>query len=383
MNDNHKYLLPTYPDRGINIIRGEGVYLYDVNGKKYIDFGSNYGVSILGYGNKVILSALKSQIEKLINLHGSLGNPVRDQAARKLVNMCGKYYSQVYFCNSGTEAIEAALKFTKLTKRGNHIIAMQHSYHGKTLGALSVTAGEKYREPFTPLIWDVSFADFGTIENLKNSIKKDTIAIIIEPVQGEGGINPSPKGFLKAVRKLCDQNNLLLIIDEIQAGLGRTGSFLVSQNDGISADILCLGKGLAGGIPIGATVVSKNVAAHVPVHIHTSTFGGNPLAMSGILATLEFLSDKKIYRHIQETGDYFLKELKKIRHPKIIDARGVGLMIALELRENATWLLKSLQDKNIIAIPAGSNVVRFLPPYLITEKEIDVLIYALKEIFVK
>lgn len=381
MNNSHKYLLSTYPDRGINIVKGKGVYLYDEAGEKYIDFGSNYGVSIFGYNNKLFNQAFHSQLEKLINLHGSLGNPVRDQAAEKLVTMCGRNYNSVYFANSGTEAVEAALKFAKLTKKGNHFIAMKHSYHGKTLGALSVTAGEKYRNPFIPLIWDVSFADFGDIESVKKLIKTDTIAIILEPVQGEGGIIPPPKRFLKAVRSLCDTNNLLLIIDEIQAGLGRTGSFLVSQNEGVSADILCLGKGLAGGIPIGATVVSQNVALHIPVHIHTSTFGGNPLAMSGILVTLKLLSTKKVFRHIKEAGEYFLTQLKKIESPKIVEARGIGLMLALELRENATWLLKALQDKSIIALPAGSNVVRFLPPYLISKKEIDILIRALKNIF--
>lgn len=377
---NNSFILPTYPDRGVNIVRGEGVYLYDDRGKKYIDFGTNYGVSIFGYNNKLFNQAFCSQLEKLINLHGSLGNPVRDLAAEKLVTMCGVNYNSVYFANSGTEAIEAALKFAKLTKKGNHFIAMKHSYHGKTLGALSVTAGEKYRDPFTPLIWDVSFAQYGEIESIKKLMRKDTIAVILEPVQGEGGIIQPPVRFLKAVRVFCDENNILLIIDEIQSGLGRTGSFLASQKEGVSADILCLGKGLAGGIPIGATVVAQNVALNIPVHIHTSTFGGNPLAMSGILVTLKLLTNKKIYHHIREAGKYFLTQLKKIHNPKIVEARGIGLMLALELKENATWLLRSLQDKHIIAIPAGSNVVRFLPPYLITKKEIDKLIEVLSDI---
>ena len=376
----NKYLLPTYPDRGLNITHGEGVYLFDENGGKYMDFGSNYGVSIFGYGHKLITYALKSQIDKIINLHGSLGNPIRDQAAQNLVRMCGENYTAVYFCNSGAEAIEAALKFAKLTKKGNHIIAMEHSYHGKTLGALSVTGSEKYQGPFFPLLWDVSFATYGEIESIKKSLKKDTIAVILEPIQGEGGIIPAPYGFLKAVKELCDKNNLLLIIDEIQSGLGRTGSFLASGKESISADILCLGKGLAGGIPIGATVVSQKVAAHIPLHVHTSTFGGNPLAMSGILATLQLLSGKKIFKNIKEKGEYFLANLKKIKHPKILAVRGVGLMIGLELTENATFVLRQLQNEGIIAIPAGSNIVRFLPPFIITKKEIDILIRTLKKI---
>ncbi len=377
----NKYLLPTYPDRGLNIAYGQGVYLYDDRGKKYLDFGSNYGVSIFGYGNKLINAALKSQMDKIINLHGSLGNTVRSQAAEKLVKMCGSDYSALYFCNSGAESIEAALKFAKLARSGNHFIAMEHSYHGKTLGALSVTGGAKYRTPFVPLLWDVDFVPYGNTGKLKQAIRKDTIGIILEPIQGEGGIHPAPAGFLQVVRKICNRYGILLIIDEIQTGLGRTGSFLASQKAKVSADILCLGKGLAGGIPIGATVVNQKVAAHIPMHIHTSTFGGNPLASSGILATLKLLCDKKIYKHISTTGDYFLTKLKKIRHPNIIEVRGAGLMIGMELSENATWVLKQLQNEGIIAIPAGSNIVRFLPPYLITEKEINLVIKVLKKIF--
>lgn len=377
----NKYLLQTYPDRGVNIVRGEGIYLFDENGKKYMDMGSNYGVSIFGYGNKYIIEGLKSQMDKIINLHGSLGSTVRNQAAEKLVDMCGVGYESVYFCNSGTEAIEAALKFARLAKQKNHFIAMDHSYHGKTLGALSVTGGEKYRNPFLPLLWNIDFVPFGNISKLKRAIKKDTAGIILEPIQGEGGINPAPKGFLRSVRKLCDKYGLLLIIDEIQTGMGRTGTFLASQKENVCADILCLGKGLAGGIPIGATVVNKKVAAHIPLHIHTSTFGGNPLAASGIMVTLKLLSDKKIYKHIKEAGKYFLTKLKEIKHPKIVDVRGVGLMIGMEMSENATWILKELQNNGVIAIPAGSNIVRFLPPYIITKKEIDILIKEISIIF--
>lgn len=371
MNIGHNYLVPTYPDRGVNIVEGQGVYLYDENGKKYLDFGSNYGVSIFGYGHKQITKSLKSQIDRIINLHGSLGNLVRVEAAKRLIRMCGENYSSVYFCNSGTEAIEAALKFARLTKAGSHIIAMEHSYHGKTLGALSVTGSEKYQKPFLPLLWDVSFVTYGSISAIKAAIKKETIAVILEPIQGEGGINPAPPAFLKAVRKLCNERNLLLIIDEIQAGLGRSGSFLVSTKEGISADILCLGKGLAGGIPIGATLVSKSVAAYIPLHIHTSTFGGNPLAASGILATLKLLSDKTLYKKIKASGSYFLRSLKSIKHPKIIAVRGVGLMIGVEVDKKITQILKYMQEHGVIAIPAGTNVVRFLPPFIITKKQID------------
>lgn len=373
------FILPTYADRKINIVKGEGIYLYDDKGKKYIDFATNYGVSIFGYGNKLITKSLKSQIDKIITLHGSLGNSQRDSAAKKLLEMCGSDYQSLYFANSGAEAIEAALKFAKLTKSGNHIIAMEHSYHGKTLGALSVTGTEKYRKPLQPLLWDVSFAPYGNIVAIKAAIKKDTIVVILEPVQGEGGIRPAPKGFLRAVRKICDQNNLLLIIDEIQSGLGRTGTFLASQKEEVFGDILCIGKGLAGGIPIGVTLVSKKVAAHIALHIHTSTFGGNPLAMAGIAATLKLLSDKKVYENIKENGDYFFKKLKSIKNPKIIAVRGIGFMIGVEVNIKVTQILKYMQDHGVIAIPSGTNIVRFLPPFIIQKKHIDKLISVFKE----
>ncbi len=376
------YLVASYPNRGISFVDGSGMYLREKSGEKYLDLGSQYGVTVFGYNHPRITPALASQLNKLINLHGSFESTVRTNAAKKLVEQAGGKISRVFFSNSGSEAIEGALKFARLTTGKQHFLSFTGSYHGKTLGALSATSGDKYRNPFQPLIWDFSHLPYGDKDQVKKSITQDTAGIIFEPVQGEGGIILPPNGFLEFLQEICLEKGLLLIVDEIQTGVGRTGTFLAYQKYGMEPDIVCMGKGIAGGIPVGVTLTSEDVAQKIPLHIHTTTFGGNPLAGSGIIAVLEEFSDGKLQNHIRIMGNYFLNELKKLKHPKIIETRGIGLMLGIELRENATFVLKALQQNHIIAIPAGSNVVRFLPPYLITEKEIDRLIEALKRIFI-
>lgn len=375
------YLVASYPNRGVTFISGIGQYLIDQNEEKYLDLGSNYGVNIFGYNHPKITRALQTQLGKITNIHGSFGSDVRSEAARLLVDRCDGKLSRVFFSNSGSEAMEAAIKFAHLFSGKSHFIAMENGYHGKTLGALSATGGEKYRIPFLPLLWNFSHVVFGDEKSLKKSIRQDTAAIILEPIQGEGGIVLPPKGYLQFVQKLCQEKGILLIIDEIQTGLGRTGTFLAGEQFGLTPDILCLGKGLAGGIPIGATLTTEEIAQKIPLHVHTSTFSGNPLASAGILAVLKEFEDGKVLEHVKEMGAYFLSQLKTLKHPKITAVRGIGLMLAMELSDNATPVLKALQNAKIIAIPAGSNVVRFLPPYIITKKEVDRVISALKNIF--
>ncbi|OGG27260.1 hypothetical protein A2960_00370 [Candidatus Gottesmanbacteria bacterium RIFCSPLOWO2_01_FULL_39_12b] len=375
------YLVNSYPNRGVTFVAGEGMYLIGKNGEKYLDLGSQYGVSVFGYRHPRITPNLISQLNKLINVHGSFGSDVRTEAAKKLVEACGGRVSRVFFSNSGAEAIETAIKFAKLYTGKLRFLALENSYHGKTLGALSATSGEKYRDPFMPLVWNFIHLPFGEKKSIDENINSDTAAVIIEPVQGEGGIYPPPAGYLEYIQKVCRKRGVLLIIDEIQTGVGRTGRFLASEKHGLTPDIICLGKGIAGGVPIGITLVSEAIALKVPLHIHTSTFGGNPLACSGIIAVLKEFEDGQLLSHIKKMGNFFLTELKKLKHPKIVDTRGIGLMLGLELNENVTPVLKALQQEKIIAIPAGSNIVRFLPPYLITEKEIDRVIKELKKIF--
>lgn len=375
-----KFILNTYPNRGLTFIKGNGMYLYDISGKKYLDMMSNYGVSIFGYNHPKINTAIISQLKKLINLHGSFNSDVRSLAAQELIERCGSNFAQLYFSNSGAEAIEAALKFTALATGKKKIIACEHSYHGKTLGALSLTYGDKYRKPFEPFAWQTEFVEYGNVTSLEKVIDKNTAAFILEPVQGEGGLLTPQKGYLQKVKSLCKKHGILLIFDEIQSGTGRTGKFLASQWERVSPDILCLGKGLAGGLPVGATLVTKEIAEKIPRNIHTSTFGGNPLTCAGIIATLKLL-DQKRFAHIQLMGTYFRNKLKKITSSFVGEIRGKGLMIGLEIKKDKrNDVLRLLQQNGVLAIPAGETVVRFLAPYIVEKKHIDDVITALKNI---
>jgi len=306
-----------------------------------------------------------------------------------LIERCKNKFTQLYFANSGTEAIEAALKFiilaSKLTKGRspsgrNKIIACENSYHGKTLGALSVTYGEKYRKPFEPFLPDVTFIKFGDPLSLEKAIDKNTAAFIVEPMQGEGGLNNPKKGYLEKIKKICVENNIILVFDEIQSGIGRTGKFLASLWDNVTPDILCLGKGLAGGFPIGVTLVNRSIASKISKNIHTSTFGGNPLTCAGILATLKLL-DEKLLDHIKLMGDYFSNNLASIKSTLIAEVRGKGLMLGVKIKNNErNKVLKSLQSEMVLAIPSGEDVVRFLPPYIIEKKHIDDVIEKLEKV---
>ena len=380
-NDSKNYLIALYPNRGITFTKGNGVYLYDQNGQKYLDLGSNYGVNIFGYNHPSITKALQRQLNNLVNLHCSFNNHVRTQAAENLLKATSGRLSKIFFSNSGAEAIEAALKFARVATGKSHFIAMKNAYHGKTLGALSATGGDRYRNPFLPLLWNFTHVSLGDIEELQCSISSNTAAIIIEPVQGEGGIHVAPQEFYSQLQDICLRRNILLIVDEIQTGGGRTGTFLAGEQFGLKPDILCLGKGIAGGIPIGVTLVTREISSKIPMLIHTSTFGGNPLACAGILAVLKELENGKVFDEVKELGRYFLDQLKSINTPKIIEVRGLGLMIGMELEENATPVLRALQQDRIIALPAGSNIVRFLPPLTITKNELDKAISTLKRIY--
>jgi len=380
-NDSKNYLIALYPNRGITFTKGNGVYLYDQNGETYLDLGSNYGVNIFGYNHPSITKALQRQLNNLVNLHCSFNSHVRTQAAENLLKATNGRLSRIFFSNSGAEAIEAALKFARLATGKSHFIAMKNAYHGKTLGALSATGGDRYRNPFLPLLWNFTHVSFGDIEELQCSISSNTAAIMIEPVQGEGGIHVAPQEFYSQLQDICLRRNILLIVDEIQTGGGRTGTFLAGQQFGLNPDILCLGKGIAGGIPIGVTLVTREISSKIPMLIHTSTFGGNPLACAGILAVLKELENGKVFDEVKELGRYFLDQLKSINTPKIIEVRGLGLMIGMELEENATPILRALQQDRIIALPAGSNIVRFLPPLTITKNELDKAISTLKRIY--
>lgn len=363
-------IINTYVNRGIALVKGQGAYLLDQSGQKYLDMMSNYGVNIFGYNQPEITKALKGQLGQLTTLHGSFNNNLRVRAAAKLIRHCQGKLRQVYFSNSGAEAVEAALKFARIASGKTKVIAMKDGYHGKTLGALSVTGTKKYRQSLENLLGGVELIEYGNLDALENSFDEQTAAVILEPIQGESGIIIPPNNYLKQVARLCRERKVLLIADEIQTGMGRTGKFLASQHPEIEPDIVCLGKGLAGGIPVGATLVSQSVGEKIPKGFQTSTFGGNPLACRGIVEILS-LVDKNKMDQVTKLGEYFMDRLISINDQRVVEIRGQGLMIGVEVKGNRNQVLKDMQGQRVLVGPAGDQVVRFLPPYIVTKKQIN------------
>jgi len=365
-----KYIVKAYVNRGLILVAGDGVRLRDAAGTPYLDLMSNYGVSIFGYGHAELTVRLETQIRTLLTLHGSFANDRRAEAAQRLVGRCGGGLAQVFFSSSGTEANEAALKFAVLATGRKRFIACRNGYHGKTLGALSATDGPKFRSAFEPLLWDFAFIPFNDLEALEAALQVETAAFLVEPIQGEGGIILPDPGYLAKAAEFCRSRGSLLILDEVQTGLGRTGHFLAAHSENVTYDIVTLGKGLGGGIPAAATLVTQAIADKIPRSSHTSTFGGNPLAAAGILATLDLVDDSML-SHVREMGAYFLERLRSIRSELLVCVRGRGLMIGLEVAAMRDEILKGLQKEWVLAIPAADNVVRFLPPFVIEKRDLN------------
>lgn len=370
---NDKYLLSTYLRRNVVPIEGEGIYLISKNRVKYFDLLSNYGVNILGYGNKKLENALISQIKMLPALHCSMATEIRSKAVEKLFQMVPRNLKQVFLSNSGTESVEAALKFAVFATGRKKFIAAKKSYHGKTLASLSVTDSldDEHKELFSLFRNHTTFVEFGNIDKLKAKISEEYACMIVEPVQGQGGIFPAPKGYLTEVRKLCNKFGVLLVVDEVQTGLGRTGTFLNLEQHNVDCDILCLAKGLGGGIPLGATLVTEKVASKLHRQSHTTTNGGNTVAMAGMLATLDAIEELNLAQNAKEVGLYFMKGLKKLKNCE--EVRGVGLMIGFKLSNgNGVESVRTLLNNRIIAGLADDDAtLRFLPPLIISKQEVD------------
>jgi LysW-gamma-L-lysine/LysW-L-ornithine aminotransferase len=361
-------LLDLYPNRGLRFVRGVGAYLEAADGRRYLDLGTNYGVSIFGYGHPAITAALTAQLQALPTLHGSFTSDVRVKASLALARRLPMESPAVCWSNSGAEAMEAALKFAALATGRKRFVACRQGYHGKTLGALSATDSAKYRGPFEPLLWEFEHVPFGDSSALRTALDGRTAAVIVEPIQGEGGVVLPPPGYMAAVRQAASDAGVLMIADEIQTGCGRTGRFLAVDHEHVSPDIVCLGKGLAGGIPVGVTAVRPDVAASVPRGIHTSTFGGNPLACAGVLAVLALLTEEQL-GEVARLGAAFIERLRR-EVPDASVVRGRGLMVGAAVGESRDGVLKALQRGGVLAIPAGADVVRFLPPYAVSEEDL-------------
>jgi len=364
-----QYSSGAYLKREVTIIRGEGAYLYDDAGRRYIDCVTGRGVANLGHGHPAIQAAIQRQLSELIICPEIFYNPVRAAYQAALVQAAGGSFSRVFLCNSGTEAIEAALKIARLVTGRHGVISSMRAFHGRTMGALSATWEKTYREPFEPLIQGVSFVPFNNIERLEAALTPDTAAVILEPVQGEGGVHPAQAGYLRKVQDACRANGTLLIIDEIQTGFGRTGSLFAYQQHQIQPDLVPLAKSIAGGLPMGAVLMSEAIGA-LPPASHGTTFGGSPLACAAGLAVLELLSDPALLARVQQLGDsaqaFFREHLKETAYR---DIRGRGLLLGVELRGKVAPILQALQDRGILALPAGSTVLRLLPPLTIDEQD--------------
>lgn len=377
---HQKYIAPTYGDRGLTIVKGEGVYLYDDTGKKYLDCFSNIGVNLLGYNIPEVNDSIQKQLARLTNLHGSFVNDQRSLYAKKLIKKSPENLKKIFFCNSGTEAVEAAIKFSRLATGKTEIIAAKMGYHGKTFGALSLTKTlKKYNEPYRPLLQDVKHFSFNDAESLKETISEKTAAVFLEPIQGEGGIKIPDKDFFVKVKKICEENNALLVIDEIQT-FGRTGKLFAIEHFNVKADMICLAKGIASGLPMGLVLITENISEKLTPGCHTNTFGGNPLVCSAALTTLDYIKQNNLLQNSTEVGNYFLTELRKINSPLIREVRGLGLMIAVELKTKATKYAKLLQEAGVIVIPTLANILRLLPPLTFSKENVDQVVAVLRKI---
>jgi acetylornithine/LysW-gamma-L-lysine aminotransferase len=364
------HLINLYAKRDIALVRGQGTKLWDSAGNEYLDLYSNYGVNILGHAHPVVNAAIKEQVDILSNCHSSFYNDARARFLATLSEMAPAALSRAFLSSSGTEGIEAALKFARVATGRTKVVAAKRGYHGRTLGALNATAEKKYRDPFLPLMEGFSHVAYDDIDALGAAVDEQTSAIILEPIQGEGGIYAPSDDYLPAVQEIARRAGALLILDEIQTAF-RTGTLFACEASGVRPDILCVSKGIANGFPLAVTLVTEEVAAGIPAGSHGSTFGGNPLACAAGEATLRALREEDRFAQATRVGTYFLDQLRALNHPKIRDVRGRGLMIGVELRERATKHLRGLQERGIICLSAGATTLRFLPPLLLTEAEVD------------
>ncbi|MFV0394481.1 MAG: aspartate aminotransferase family protein [Coprobacillaceae bacterium] len=378
--------LAAYGRYDITLDYGKGVYLYDINGKEYLDFYSGIGVNSFGYQYEPYVKNLQEQVNRLMHVSNYFNTKESVEAAEIIVE--ATKLSKAFLCNSGTEATEGALKlarkyyFTKHQKADSEIISLNHSFHGRSTGSVTLTGNPNYQETFGPLIEGVKYGNINDLESVKQLITPKTSAIIIEPIQGEGGVHVCTKEFLQGVRKLCDTHDIVLILDEVQCGMGRTGTIMTYMQYEIMPDIVCLAKGLGAGFPVGAFVANEKVANAMQPGDHGSTYGGNPLAGKAICSVFEILKQDNILKNVQDVSEYLIAALEKMvdEYDCIIERRGLGLMQALEFTMPVAPIIQKALDKGLIVVTAGANVVRMLPPLIITTNDVDKMITLLKEI---
>lgn len=374
-----KYTSGVYAKRDINIVRGSGALLYDDRGNEYLDCVGGQGVANLGHAHPAVAAAIYQQATQLISCPETFYNDRRAELMTRLVTLAPSGIERVFLCNSGTEAVEAAFKFARATTKRTEIVAAMRGFHGRTFGALSATWNKNYREPFEPLVPGFKHIPYNNLEKLDQAITDTTAAVIVEVVQGEGGVHPGTSEFLLGAQAICRQRGALFIVDEVQTGFGRTGRMLALEHHHLQPDMICLAKSIAGGIPMGALLIGEQVGGLDP-GMHASTFGGNPLACAASLATLDVLESEQLPARAAEMGDYLFEQLNSIQSPLIRETRGLGLMVGIEIKQKAAPFLQDLMSRGVLALSAGLTVIRLLPPLVITSAQIDRVVSAIQEV---
>jgi acetylornithine/LysW-gamma-L-lysine aminotransferase len=368
-----------YRKQPIAIVRGEGARLWDAEGKEYIDCMSGHGVTIVGHANPYVAEAIAKQARRLITCAEVFYNDKRAQLLAKLAKITPPGLERAFLCNSGTEAMEGAIKIARLVTGKEKIVAAMRSFHGRTMGALSATWRKEYREPFEPLVPGFVHVPYNDPAAMEETLGEDVAAVILEVVQGEGGVIVGDGDYLRGVQALCRERGALFIADEVQTGFGRTGRMFACQHHGLEPDLMCLAKGIAGGVPMGAIMIHQRLG-EMPKRAHGSTFGGNPLACAAALAAIHYTEEHKLVEQAAELGAYFLQRLREIDSPLIREVRGLGLMVGMELKRKATPYLAALAERGVLALSAGATVMRFLPPLVINWEELEAVAQGVEEV---
>ncbi len=370
-----RHELPVYSKRGITLVRGQGARVWDDEGREYIDCVGGHGVASVGHANLAVIEALERQARRLITCPESFSNDQRALLLQKLIEVAPPGLDRAFLCNSGAEALEAAIKFARVATGRTEIVAAKGGFHGRTMGALSATWSPKYRGPFEPLVPGFRHIAFGSTAELEAAVSDRTAAVVLEVVQGEGGVRLASEDFFRAARRVCDRTGALLAFDEVQTGFGRTGRMFAFEHYGVVPDLLCLAKAIAGGLPMGAVLANGKVQGLRP-GMHGATFGGNPIVCAAAVAAIDFIVAHGLPARARTLGERFLAALRQIEAPVVREVRGLGLMVGVELRRRATPYLKALAGLGVLALPAGPNVIRYLPPLVISADDLDRVVEA-------
>jgi acetylornithine/LysW-gamma-L-lysine aminotransferase len=362
-----------YPKRPLVLVRGQGARLWDATGREYIDCIGGHGVANVGHANPAVIQAVTEQVSRLVSCPNGFYNDQRARLLAELTRIAPPGLERAFLCNSGTEAVEAAFKFARLSTGRTKVLATMRGFHGRTFGALSATWRKEYRQPFAPLVPGFEFVPYNRLDRMERAVDEETAGVILEVVQGEGGVIPGDGEYLRGVQALCQERGALFIVDEVQTGFGRTGQMFASQHHDLQPDLMCLAKGIAGGLPMGAVLIGPRVG-ELPGKVHGSTFGGNPLACATALATIRYIESECLPQRAAELGARLVAGLRAIPSPVVREVRGLGLIVAVELKGNASPYLAALADRGVLALSAGSTVMRFLPPLVISAEEVDVVV---------